>query len=231
MGSVLSAQREPLEGSEPALLSRRSLKGLIHAGRGGLQRFQSSLSVLTKRLATGEDLGDLPERLQLAQDDLRRLFDSLQNYLAAVELEKSKVDYVSIWREAWQSLPATSRGQLDEKFDSEAEHTGFGDAVKLRDCFRSLFENSLEAGASLVSVVLHDNTKANIIELTICDNGPGFGPHQTERVFEPFFTTKARSAGLGLAICRRILEAHGGSIALANTAWAEFRIRLPRTQL
>ena len=55
------------------------------------------------------------------------------------------------------------------------------------------------------------------LRLSIQDNGPGMNAEQRARIFEPFFTTKARGTGLGMAIARRIMEAHGGNIAVGES--------------
>jgi signal transduction histidine kinase len=55
------------------------------------------------------------------------------------------------------------------------------------------------------------------VVIAVCDTGPGFEPQHFERLFEAFYTTKAHGLGLGLAISRRIIEAHGGRLwATAN---------------
>jgi len=56
------------------------------------------------------------------------------------------------------------------------------------------------------------------VEVSIADSGPGIPPEVQARLFEPFFSTKTGGTGLGLALARQILEAHGGSIACASTA-------------
>jgi signal transduction histidine kinase len=59
--------------------------------------------------------------------------------------------------------------------------------------------------------------KDRSIVLTLQDSGPGIDPSNSGRIFEPFFTTKANGIGLGLPICRRILETHNGRLRLANS--------------
>jgi signal transduction histidine kinase len=66
----------------------------------------------------------------------------------------------------------------------------------------------------------------------VCDSGPGIDPQHLQRVFEPFYTTKASGVGMGLSICRSIIEGHGGRL------WAEaneprgtiFQFTLPAAQ-
>ena len=68
----------------------------------------------------------------------------------------------------------------------------------------------------------------NATRLVVCDNGPGVPVEVRHRIFEALFTTKAKGSGLGLALCRRIMEAHGGTIDLeANGRGASFVIDLP----
>nr|WP_283829353.1 ATP-binding protein [Bradyrhizobium diazoefficiens] len=67
------------------------------------------------------------------------------------------------------------------------------------------------------------------VELLFQDSGIGIDPQDTERVFETFFTTKPNGMGMGLAICRSIIEAHGGTLSVARAVpnGALFRAALP----
>jgi two-component system sensor histidine kinase FlrB len=72
-----------------------------------------------------------------------------------------------------------------------------------------------------------------IIEITVCDTGPGIAPDDLPRIFEAGFSTRDGSSGLGLAVCHRILEQHGGSIAVESRPGygATFRLQLPRNRM
>ena len=65
--------------------------------------------------------------------------------------------------------------------------------------------------------------------LAFRDNGPGISPETAAQVFEPFFTTKQKGTGLGMAIAKRIVDAHGGQLIISTPALggAEVRLLLP----
>jgi two-component system, LuxR family, sensor kinase FixL len=73
------------------------------------------------------------------------------------------------------------------------------------------------------------HNQAAALEISVRDDGPGLSPDARQNVFEPFFTTKTKGTGLGMAIARQIVDAHGGSIGLGVAGkGAEFLITLPR---
>jgi signal transduction histidine kinase len=86
------------------------------------------------------------------------------------------------------------------------------------------------ADARIMSIrTLGTHDGAHLIEVE--DTGPGIDPETLERLFEGFFTTKPRGMGIGLAICRSIIESHGGQISARNRdggRGAAFTIHLPR---
>jgi signal transduction histidine kinase len=108
------------------------------------------------------------------------------------------------------------------------------DQFRLEQVFRNIFENSLAACADPVRVQLQcsaaEINAQNAIQLAVRDNGPGLSAEQKQRIFDPFFTTKTKGTGLGMAIAKRIIEAHGGHISVGPDCsnGAEICIVLPR---
>lgn len=92
-----------------------------------------------------------------------------------------------------------------------------GDRVELQQVLLNLIMNALEA-MSVVNdgerkvLIYTGETGAGCILVSVSDSGPGFGSNSSESVFTPFFTTKSTGLGMGLSICRSIIDAHGGEL-------------------
>ena len=111
-----------------------------------------------------------------------------------------------------------------------------GDRVQLQQVVLNLILNAVEAMGSveerqrMLSVVTEQ--RAADVVIAVHDSGPGIDPEHLERVFEPFYTTKESGIGMGLSICRSIIDAHGGRL------WADadqlrgtvFQFTLPAAQ-
>lgn len=93
-----------------------------------------------------------------------------------------------------------------------------GDRVQLQQVILNLAMNACEAMLDVAPdartlVVKSDIQEGRLARVSISDHGPGIAPGQLERVFDPFFTTKPNGLGLGLAVCRQIIAAHGGRLS------------------
>lgn len=97
----------------------------------------------------------------------------------------------------------------------------------------NLIMNAIDAMRSVNEqervLTLGSNSNEEEISITVTDTGAGIAPGNLDRIFEPFFTTKTEGMGLGLSICRSIMESHGGRLwASAHKAGgAVFHLSLP----
>jgi len=99
--------------------------------------------------------------------------------------------------------------------DSNSLGVAIVNEVQLRQVILNLVMNAIEAMNAAEPRVLSiksENTGRNSIRVSIEDTGSGISVANLNRIFKPMFTTKARGMGMGLAICRSIIESHGGKI-------------------
>ena len=111
-----------------------------------------------------------------------------------------------------------------------------GDRIHLQQVLLNLLLNGMDAmngSEDRCLAVRVAQTSDGMIEVAVTDNGSGIPPEKVSRIFEPFFTTKAHGLGMGLAISRTIIEAHGGKIRAENnsTKGATFRFTLPLAEM
>jgi PAS domain S-box-containing protein len=108
------------------------------------------------------------------------------------------------------------------------------DRMQLQQVLLNLFTNAIEAMGSVPDRARRLSVKSEIhdidgVLITVKDTGPGIDPLNMDRIFDAFFTTKSHGMGMGLSICRSIIEAHGGRLwaAPANPHGSIFFLALP----
>jgi PAS domain S-box-containing protein len=109
-----------------------------------------------------------------------------------------------------------------------------GDQIQLQQVLLNLIMNAVEAMASDTDgsrelLIVTSEGRKNGVRVAVADSGPGLRSDALERLFDAFYTTKAGGMGMGLAICRSILEAHGGRLRAGPNSprGAVFRFELP----
>jgi signal transduction histidine kinase len=91
------------------------------------------------------------------------------------------------------------------------------DVDKMKRAFVNILKNSFEAMPEGGKLTIKSKKSGGKVEIAFADTGAGIPKETLERLFIPLFTTKARGMGFGLAICKRIIEAHGGKISVEST--------------
>jgi len=103
------------------------------------------------------------------------------------------------------------------------------DPELMQRVFYNLILNAIQASPPRGSVTIKTRPLNGTVEIAIIDRGSGIARNQLENIFNPFFTTKAKGVGLGLAIVSKIVDQHGGKIAVESEAGSGsvFRVYLP----
>jgi C4-dicarboxylate-specific signal transduction histidine kinase len=166
-----------------------------------------------------------------AGEVLRRIRGVLRNETwTPVEL-----DVEAVIRDAWRLVNAEAR---DRGVDVDIQvlpalPAVAGDEVQLSQVIVNLLLNALDAVRGRPEgqrrVWITADRAGGCVAIRVADSGPGVSPELAAVVFEPFYTTKATGLGMGLAITRSIVEAHGGTIAVAQRpgGGAAFDVVLP----
>ena len=187
--------------------------------------------VMPRRLAEARAaVGDGAVQVLRAGAIVRRLRD----FLCRGEAEPTLEDVSDLIAEA----VAVARGDGSTALARLSVAVGSGlprtllDRAQMQQVLLNLIRNAAEACSGLADgriIVAAAGLGAEGIEITVLDNGPGIAPDLFDRVFEPFVSSKANGLGIGLAICRTIVEAHGGTLRAehADGGGALFRIGLP----
>ncbi len=116
---------------------------------------------------------------------------------------------------------------------AEPDTQVLGDQLQLHQVILNLVVNAVEAmsretgRARVLSVKSETNGQG--VQITIADSGPGIDRRNVDQIFEPFFSTKSQGMGLGLWICRTIIEKHDGRLTVSSDVdhGAVFQIALP----
>src|SRR5262249_45837875 len=155
------------------------------------------------------------------QKGLARLFDDVQSYAAPLRLECAPCRLDDVWNEAWVQVRATleKEASLTEAVE-DVNLWCTADPFRLGQVFRNIFENAAAAcqGPVRIDISCREGNVAGrpAVRVAVRDNGPGLSPEQRQRIFDAFYTTKARGSGLGMAIAKRIMDAHGGQVSIGE---------------
>jgi PAS domain S-box-containing protein len=216
----LNAARERALQAERLAAIGQMVTGLAHESRNALQRCQASLEMLALEMHGRHALAHVGE-IEASLNDLNRLYEEVRGYAAPIHLRRQRCDLDEVFQEALTQLTGLRKGRrirFRQKQDA-ADLLMTVDRFRLMQVFRNILTNALDACPDPVEIDVSWKEVGvegrPALRVSIRDNGPGLSPEQELRIFEPFFTTKTHGTGLGMAIAKRIVEAHGGSIAVA----------------
>ena len=230
---MLHTYREDLlaqQGRTERLATFGQLVGSIgHELRNPLGVIESSLFILAPKVqgdpSAARHVTRIGEQVDIASSIIRDLLDLIRD--KPVVRERVELSQV-IERAAGQvRFPAEVKLRLEGLVglpEVEVEES------QLRQVFVNLLENAVHAAADSGEVRVVASATDGEVCVAVEDTGPGVDPVTRQRLFEPLVTTKQKGIGLGLALVKRIVERHRGTIAYEpRTRGARFVVRLPRS--
>jgi two-component system sensor histidine kinase HydH len=190
---------------------------LAHEIKNPLASLKGNAQLLAASLPTGDKPRRQADRVVDEAVRLEKLTQDLLAFVRTGQLQRAPVSPAAIAREL-----AAEHVQVE---DAGAPATWSLDAGRLREVLANLVDNALAAGPPVTVRVLGE--RGHLV-YEVIDRGPGVPPADRDKIFEPFFTGKTRGTGLGLAIAKRMVELHGGTIAVTGgQPGAVFRIEIP----
>jgi len=240
----IESMLEALAPAPAAYLRLQQLAALGELGAGVTHETRNILTAITGFAQIARQRGgdaDASRRyLELIEREALRCVEILERFLAFSRAEPGETELVDVARVIEEVVTATRHSMSMQRI---AVTTEIGTELPRVRCHRgelgqvalNLLINSMHATPAGGSVVITAKRAAvggeTGVEIAVADTGEGIAPELHERIFEAFFTTKSagQGTGLGLALCRRIVTAAGGTINVESSpgSGARFVMRLP----
>ncbi|MEM2118225.1 MAG: PAS domain S-box protein [Candidatus Bathyarchaeia archaeon] len=171
------------------------------------------------------------EMLELIEADIEyanKIITDLLEYSREVHLELTETNPKTIMTETLRLIKAPENIQIINQ--TEPEPKVKIDIEKMTRVFHNLITNAIDAMPNGGKLTIASHKTDGNVEFIFKDTGIGMTKETMEKIFVPFFTTKAKGMGLGLPICKQIVEAHGGKISVESVVGegTTFTLTLPR---
>jgi signal transduction histidine kinase len=174
---------------------------------------------------------DAANRASAVIDELRAMFRKDNSRQTLVDVNRLLLDTLSLTNQEIQAKNISVQTELFER----STLLVLADRIRLQQVILNLIANAIEAMSVMpdarklrITSGLHD---ADRVLITVEDSGPGIAPENLDKVFDTFFTTKPSGMGMGLSICRSIIEAKGGRLWASGVAphGCIFHVVLPKS--
>ncbi len=200
-----------------------------HDLRNPLTGIAGAVYYLKTKLGPNMD-ENLMKMLELAERNVAysdKIINDLLDYSRKIYLEKTETTPQSIMREILSSIQISKKIQVKDRTQPEPMITI--DTQKMKRVFTNIITNAIDAMPEGGKLTITSQELKDKVEFTFTDTGEGIPDEIKEKIWTPLFTTKAKGMGLGLAICKRMVEAHDGSISVESTVGkgTTFTITIP----
>lgn len=172
----------------------------------------SSLLHSGRQLSERGDYERLREVLRMTADRTTQLKNFIDRYAGFARLPNPVTEAIN-WRELLDSVQIVAEFQLIRPLPDQAMHA---DRAQIEQVLINLLRNAHQSGSDKEEITLAIEHTGSYWRITVADRGPGMSEKVMAQALVPFYSTRADGSGIGLALCREIIEAHGGQIQMRN---------------
>jgi len=198
---------------------------------------QTARGVVERRPGDAGSLVSLLEKTVDQADRAGQIIRRLRQFIAKGETDRAleNINMVVVEASALALVGIKGKGIAARRVLEEGLPPVLLDKIQIHQVITNLIRNSVDAldGAKLREIVISTRLAGqDSIEIRVADTGPGLAPEVADRLFQPFVTTKPAGLGIGLSICRSIVDGHGGRIFASDNpdGGTIFHVRLPTAE-
>jgi PAS domain S-box-containing protein len=204
-----------------------------HDLRNPLQAMTSAL-YLANRLVGSEKVEDRREAVELLNmfdeqiNYMDKIVSDLQDFARPVAIEPTETNLADLIRDTVRNARIPENVDVSMGFQGDVSNIIL-DPTLFRRVLTNLIANAVQAMPKGGKLTITASKEGESLTVTLLDTGVGIAQENLARIFNPFFTTKAKGQGLGLPVCRRLVEAQGGTITVKSELGkgSTFAVSLP----
>lgn len=218
MADRLARLQEDVRRQERHAMFGRVAAGLVHDLSHPFKNVQNNCRLMLKMYDDAEYRELFQRTIDREFSTIRRVFEDLRNIAKPMPLERFPLDLSKLVSDVGEAMRANTdvAGLALDLEIAPGDLYVEGDMFALGRVCRNLMVNAIEATPPQGRVSVSTEEAGGRARLTVRDTGCGIAPERLEHLFEDFATTKRQGLGLGLAICRKIVEQLGGTIAVSS---------------
>ena len=157
------------------------------------------------------------EILDLIESDVEysnKIVNDLLDFSKQIQLQRGIVSIKSLVSKVLSETEAPKKVKIKDL--TKKTHRAFLDPDQMKRVFKNLIKNAIDAMPNGGTLTIKSEKAKDFIKIFVQDTGEGIPKQNLGRMFTPLFTTKAKGVGMGLSICKRLVEAHGGTITVKS---------------
>ncbi len=200
---------------------------VAHDLRNPLQAIENAAFFLKRSPRTSDKEREILTRVEDAVKYSDKIVNDLLDYSREVRLERTRTNPSSLVRQTLTMVRVPGDVSIEDK--TGVTPTIAVDVGKIERTFVNLVSNAVDAMPNGGTLRISSSESDHKVDFVFSDTGTGMTKEVLEKAFTPLFTTKAKGMGFGLSICKRIVEAHGGKIAVESAPGkgATFTVSIP----